>query len=341
MSQQNLLDSILRANYYHIISEQKFKVFKNTLANNNAVFLIESAKQKYILRQSNQTTVLSHLRLEVDVLEYLHNKQFSFTPCVIPNAKGRLITQMHNHYYILENFLPGDVQKSVNNLTRFNSKKLQSLFYTLATFSRAVEEYPGKISNHNQPLFYYVQHGKKLFIKSLRKIKNPKIKQLLQDDHAFITHFVLHCKQNMEKISYDALPKQIVHFDVHPGNVNYTGDTVTGLFDFDWVRFDSRFTDLACTIGQSCYSYHGKQRAKYDTHKIKLGLKAYRKAYGESNLSAQKENNFVKEALKGYMFYQLLWIIDWSNKNPQDVHGFEYVRFSLDVLKFNDFDWLI
>lgn len=129
-----------------------------------------------------------------------------------------------------------------------------------------------------------------------------------------------------------------VHFDLHPGNVNYIDDRLSGIFDFDWVRFDNRLADLACTLGQSCYYYHGKNRALYDKNKIALGLKTYRKVYGKSEYNSYKENQIIKAALRGYMFFQLLWIIEWHVKNHKNKKSYEYIQFSLDVLKLNNFE---
>ncbi|MDP2630564.1 MAG: hypothetical protein Q8P56_04100 [Candidatus Uhrbacteria bacterium] len=41
------------------------------------------------------------------------------------------------------------------------------------------------------------------------------------------------------------------------------------------------------------------------------------------------------------MVYQLLWIIEWHLKNPNDTAGYRHIEFSLDVLKLNNFDKLV
>lgn len=72
-----------------------------------------------------------------------------------------------------------------------------------------------------------------------------------------------------------------------------------------------------------------------------LGLKAYRKAYGKSEYNSHKEKIIITAALRGYMFFQLLWIIEWHINNPKDKHGFQYIEFSLNVLKLNNFNELL
>ena len=330
--------NILNKNYPSHCSNAQ--IYLNTIANNNKVFLIKIKNKKCILRQSSASKSPQDLQLEVEFLTYLHEKKFRLTPYIIPNTKGSLVTVHKKQYYILENFLPGTVKKGVNNLTNFNEKKLVSLFSALAKFSIASQGFMASHPKENRPISYYVKNGSKLLTGVIKKIRNKTIKDLLEENLVFTIDFVKETASQLHAINYDKLPKQIVHFDLHPGNVNYVENRLSGIFDFDWVRFDNRLVDLACTLGQSCYSYRGKNRALYDTNKIALGLKAYRIAYGKSEYGLREENEIITAALRGYMFFQLLWIIEWHIKNPKDKEGDQYIRFSLDVLKKNNFESL-
>ena len=89
---------------------------------------------------------------------------------------------------------------------------------------------------------------------------------------------------------YQQLAKQIVHYDIHPGNVNFSENNVTGLFDFDWVRFDNRYADLAATIAQSCWEYGGQKTGIFNKTRIQLGLQHYRNTFGKSQHTLEKEH---------------------------------------------------
>ncbi len=316
------------------------QISRNTTANNNKIFLVKIGRNKYILRESNETKPLKHLQFETKILQYLHDKNFALTPSIIPNKNGSPITSYNNTYYLLTNFLPGSVSEGVNNLTSFINEKLVNFFESLAKFSRAVQDFSSPIPKNNQSLSYYIKNGKKLFAKLITKVDDLAVKKLLNENRDFIESFITETQRQLELVRFDKAPKQIVHFDFHPGNVNFTGNHVSGIFDFDWVRFDNRITDLACALGQSCYSYRGKERALYNKAKLLTGLTSYRKAYGESEYTIERENEMTQAALRGYMFFQLLWIIEWHIKNPTDKKGFGYIRFSIDVLKLNNFEKL-
>ncbi|MFA6177932.1 MAG: phosphotransferase [Candidatus Paceibacterota bacterium] len=316
-------------------------IYRNTTANNNRIFLVKNGKNKFILRESNKSKVLKHLELEIEILQHLYKKGFGLTPYIIPNTHNSFITICNNKYYMLENLLPGDVKAEVNNLTQFNNRKLLSLFESLAKFTKEVEKFDNPIPKDNKPLFYYVKNGKELFTNLLTKVKSSTTKDVLIDNTDFVNNFIEETERRLLAVGYDKLKKQIVHFDLHPGNVNYVKDKITGIFDFDWVRYDHRITDLACTLGQSCYAYKGKGRALYNKEKLHLGLESYQKAYGKSEIKTGEENMIILAALRGYMFFQLLWIIEWSINYPKNLKSNEYVRFSIDVLKLNDFDRLL
>ncbi len=44
---------------------------------------------------------------------------------------------------------------------------------------------------------------------------------------------------------YAALPHAVIHGDWHPANVKYSGATIAGIFDFDWVDRQPRRVDVA------------------------------------------------------------------------------------------------
>lgn len=334
---KNQTTEILNVLKQYNFTYSDIKIYRNTTANNNKIFLVENNKNKLVLRKSNKSKVLKHLELEVKILQHLHKNGFGLTPYIIPNTNNSLITICNNKYYILENLLPGGVKAGVNNLTQFNNRKLTSLFESLAKFTKEVENFDNPIPKDNKPLFYYLKNGKKLFTNLLTKVKSNTIKKLLIDNTGFINNFIKETERQLIKVSYDKLKKQIIHFDLHPGNVNYVKDKITGIFDFDWVRYDNRLTDLACTLGQSCYAYKGKRRALYNKAKLQLGLKTYRKVYGKSEMETVKEDQILQAVLRGYMFFQLLWIVEWSLNDPNNTKSHEYIQFSIDVLKLNNF----
>lgn len=319
---------------------KRIKLRRNTIANTNNVFVVFDGQNKFILRESAPQKSLEHLKLEVEVISYLNRKNFKLTPHIIKNKTGGAITAHNKRFYILQNFMPGQTKASWNNLTRFSEAKLVNFFATSARFTKAVSDFKTKQKFANQPIYYYAKRGQVLFSSLLKNMPNTEVKRLLSGNQNFINKFIQKTQLELNQANYDSLPKQLVHFDFHPGNVHFLGDKVSGIFDFDWVRFDSRITDLAGTIGQSCYRYKGVNRARYNKGRISIGLKAYRKGYGKSEFSLEQENQLIKIALKAYMFYMLLWTMNWYLQNLKEKKALDWMQFPIETLKLNDFDYL-
>jgi len=240
------LERILKVLKCYDFKVGKHAITQNTLANVNKIFLIKTDAKKYILRESNPVTALFHLRFEADILDYLAKKKFHLTPRLLLNTRGDLITYFEKKYYSLQEFLPGEVKESVSNLIRFNDAKLVSFFMVSAGFTRSVQGFKGKIPRDNKSLYFYAKNGITILHSLIHKVPSTPIRKLLHENQNLLEGFISDLLREMKMNRYDEQPKQVVHFDIHPGNVNYLGDKVSGLFDFDWARWDCRLTDLAC-----------------------------------------------------------------------------------------------
>jgi len=78
------------------------------------------------------------------------------------------------------------------------------------------------------------------------------------------------------KEACEGMLEVIVHGDYHPGNQKYTGDGVTGIFDFDWCKQDLRLFDVAITITYFCTSWKEHEDGVLFLDEIKVLLEAYR-----------------------------------------------------------------
>lgn len=318
---------------------KNIKVEENTNGFANKTYIINFGKDKFVLRKSNPNTKYNHIKLEVDLLNCLHKQNFNLTPQVLLNLEGQNITKFNNSFFILQTFVSGKTQASWNNLTKLNVKMFRSFFATVANFSKVVEKLDFKSGVKNKPVWYYINNANKILNDSLKMVEDSDTKKYLLKNKTAIADFIFKTRKEFVETKYDSLPKQIVHFDWHPGNVHFKNDKVVGVFDFDWARWDSRITDLAAAIGQSCYYYGGKRDGLYRKDRIKIGIESYRQTYCRSKIGWQKENNLVKIALKGYMLFQFFWSVNlFAEKSTKE--NAVILKHFLNVLLLNDFDYL-
>ncbi len=315
------------------------KIVRDTNGFVNKIYFITIGKTKLVLRKSNPTTSLAHIKLEVKLLEYLASHHFAATPQIVRNLNGEDITVYNKVFFTVQTFMPGSIKASWNNLKGFTPKRIENFFKTIASFGIAVEKFSRLNSVANKPLWYFVKNGPTLLRKLYKSLPESTAKKLILKNYQDILRFIAQTRKEFIQTDYDSLPKQLVHFDFHPGNVNYVNNKVVALFDFDWARHDSRFSDLASGIGQSCYYYGGKLGGQFRKDRIKLALSSYQKAYGESPFSVKKENEYIKVALRGYAIYIFFWAVELYEENPTG-ENFLVLDHFLKILLLNDYDRL-
>jgi Ser/Thr protein kinase RdoA (MazF antagonist) len=331
------VQSVLEKFYF---GKKDYNIQKNTIGYVNKTFLVSFSEKKYILRESHRATSLPHLKLEAKVLDYLKKKSFKIIPFIRPNAKGQEVTIYQDNYYILQNFVPGKILASWNNPSKLSLSRLQQYFATSAHFTKTVEAFPTQPQFSKKGINYYVKNAKNNLNKIIKGLKNTPAHTFLTDHHKFLNSFIGVTYSELKKIKYDKLPKQLVHFDLHPGNFHFKNGRVVGLFDFDWVRYDNRISDLASTIGQSCYEDSGKDMGRYKRDRIKKGLQAYYKAYGKSEFSSPQEKLILIPALKGYMIFQFLWVLNWYKEHFSEKDALYSVKLFFNILNKNDYEKL-
>jgi len=307
----------------------------------NKTFLVQSGKNKYILKQYNENKSISHLKLEVEVLNYLREKKFDIVPKIISTIKGKPYIKIANTLFTLQSFVKGKIKASWHNPEKLSIRQFENFFKSSAKFSKTVESFKTEIRVKNHSIYYYARNAKKDLTKYYNQMPHSRGKILLKKHFATLNNIIEKNRVALENSNYDRLPKQLVHFDIHPGNVSYKGDAVTGLFDFDWIRFDSRISDLAGTIAQVCYYYGGPKDGLYRKDKIDLGLKVYRKEYGRSEFSLERENELIKTALQGYQIFQLVYFsLEPYIKKGQSFEYYRIIDHFIKLLTLNDFDEL-
>jgi Ser/Thr protein kinase RdoA (MazF antagonist) len=331
-------ESVKKALSFYDISYDKESIIRNTIGFVNKIYVI-GGEQKYVLRESNPLTDRRHLRLEVEILCYLSRKKFALSPQIIANISGAFITTIDGKYYILQTFVEGDPQANWDDLKNFNDKMLVSHFKSLAVFSKVISKFKYKHRFRNLTLSYYARNGVKFFKAELAKIPKSRGRTLLEKSSKDILNFIKDTKREFALAGYDKLPKQIVHFDYHPGNSHFNNDSVVGIFDFDWARFDSPVADIAATICQSCYYPEGPNAGIYRKDKIQLGLKAYRDAYNAKK-GELLDNSLIKIALKAYLLYTLFYTMEWYATHCKRHKHFKVLELFINAIMLNDFNEL-
>jgi homoserine kinase type II len=131
------------------------------------------------------------------------------------------------------------------------------------------------------------------------------------------------------------LPEIVIHCDYHPGNLKFTSEAVTGLFDFDWSKIDLRVFDLGLALWYFCTSWQGSEDGRFRLDWARTFLRAYQEtlaAHPEASSLSPAEAHYLPVMINAGNLYVLNWtILDYFAK---DVDPQEYLVFLDHSLNF-------
>ncbi len=133
-----------------------------------------------------------------------------------------------------------------------------------------------------------------------------------------------------------SLPEMVVHCDYHPGNLKFTGDAVTGVFDFDWSKVDLRLFDVGLAIWYFCTSWRDPSDGSLRLDSARAFLKSYQATVAEHIPAAAitaEEAHYLPIMINAGNLYVLHWtVLDYFAK---EVDPEQYVVFLDHSIHFN------
>lgn len=147
-------------------------------------------------------------------------------------------------------------------------------------------------------------------------------------------------RASLDEAEARSLPEIVIHCDYHPGNLKFTGEHVTALFDFDWSKVDLRAFDVALAVWYFCVSWQGDQDGSLRLDWARTFLDAYqehlRRHPGGRHPGAgpltPAELRYLPVLVNAANLYVLNWtILDYYAK---DVDPQEYLVFLQHHLRF-------
>ncbi len=315
-------------------------ILRNTVGYVNKTYIIEIGAEKFVLRRSSTLTAPEHLEFEVEVLRYLESTGYPLSPRLLANKEGAYLTDVQGSVWMLQSFIIGEIRASWNNVEHFEGEMLRNFFRASAEFTKAAQRFKPSKKYSNFPLPYYTKNAEELLSGLITRLHDSPGKAFLLEQKQNLLDFAQETQKKFEEFGWETLPQQLVHFDFHPGNVHYEGEKVVGVFDFDWARMDCRVTEIAGSIGQTCWVVRGPESGLYIKSKVDEGVHAYREAYGKSEFSLEEERQLIQVGLKGYMFFQLLWAGEWYQERYPDVAESWVVELNANACLRNDYEAL-
>lgn len=327
------------ANLYGL---SKVILHKNTAGGANYIYRLTTKHGKFILRQShisapgalNLAERKQHLNFQAETLVYLEQQKFSLVPKVYKNIDGQYVTVHKKEYFMLFSYAKGSRKGKWDDLKNITPIMFKNIFFALGSFDRALKDFSPTHATKERNILDYAKISQQWLAELMDKVPSP-VSAMVGATLPALNRLAKENLDLLKSIGYSSLPRQVVHFDCHAGNIYFVGDKVSAILDPDWIRLDCRFADLAIGLSMSC-PFKGPYAGKYNKARFATARKAYRQAFGPNDYSYQEEGLITKAALRSCLFFQLLYDLEHQigNKTPE----FDVIHYQLNTLLANDFD---
>jgi Ser/Thr protein kinase RdoA (MazF antagonist) len=266
----------------------------SNIAGANIVYRVKTKEGVFVLRKSqiiaagakHEASQYQHCLFQVEILTYLAARQCNFVPKVYPDGDGHYVCQCYGGLYMLFSYGDGKRKGNWNDSADITPRMLASFFEMLGTFHKALFHFTPQNATKEKGLFDYAQVANDWLLKIINEAPittHEIIEPLMPKPKEFASGNV----REMQMLSYNNLPKQVVHFDYHYGNVHFLNEHISAIFDLDWARVDCRFADIGASLSMIC-PYGGSRDARLTIETIKC---AYNPSNGEFFVSFVNTSN--------------------------------------------------
>lgn len=226
----------LRAHY--ALGELEFAIgIAQGVENTNYLLALRNehgAEEKYILTLYEKRTRPEDVPFFLSLMQHVAARGVD-CPQPIAQREGALVGEIAGKHAALVSFLHGKSRSVIRN------EHAAQVGMALGRLHLAVSDFTGTRANGLG--FDGWQAIYQNIASRLDEIQ-PGLQQLVGDELAFLsTHWPQH----------NQLPAGVIHADLFPDNVFFTGDAVSGLIDFYFACTDAYAYDVAITINAWCF----------------------------------------------------------------------------------------
>lgn len=198
----------------------------------NETAIVVTQFGRFVVRRNHYRFSLAAVCYRHRLIDHLCQRSFP-TARLIQNKNGSTVTIIDGRIYEVQEYVHG------TDFDPGHPGQIVGVGATLACYHQTVVDFP---SPEGMTLPRYAPARITSLTEGLyeRDVMGELHADLAwYDGRASALHAVL------PDHAYNALPRVLIHGDMHPDNVRFAGDRVVALLDFDQVERDARIVDLA------------------------------------------------------------------------------------------------
>lgn len=322
----------------HFDIGETLDIIKNTKANVNSIYLIETPVGKFILRKSNPKTTKQQLLFEAEILTFLEKKGFRFSPKIILTKTKEKHSLKDGAYHRLFSFLEGKNHLDWNSRD-FHPQEYIAQFQFMARLHEQLHNFkPTIITDYPDVLTFLRTFSEELeYYTQIAQEKKCAFSKILLENITHIKKATEDCVKGIETLSYHELPKQIIHGDIHFGNLLFQNYAIAGIVDFDWCGFETIYWDFAYCFSQNgTFWSNGNDDGKLDFPLFFIALQSY---FGERTVS-ENELVLLQQLVKVGDLRAVKWEINSYYDLGQEEKYIDFLQHTLRTLKMNEYHLL-
>ena len=266
------LKSLVDSNF-KIIDKKKISLFySGSLEINSKNFCLSIGEnEKYLIKKWPQS--FNHIEILnlIEIVNFLYSEKCSVAKPLKFGNKEYLIKKKSN-LWTLNEFVEGEYFSGA-------SSQLDNMPQIICDFTHKLNKLNGEIKPKNGPDYdplYLINTFKKL------KQNKNKIKSIFGDKYSILISnsmdVIEYSINEINKVKINPGPVQAVHYDLHPHNLLFRGDQISGIIDYDSIQYMPIGYAIAFSSLKLCRQYLALN--EYDDPK-KIGEKFKRQIHNK------------------------------------------------------------
>ncbi len=315
------------------------------LGYNNESYIIEveskGEKESYFFRSYHRGIQEEEILFEHAIIDHLVRKEIRLIASVIPCKDGKTYVKRfeggESAFYAAFSLLPGDDPYTWVN-PQPSEHDLKGAAAVLAQFHQAVDEFTPQGRRHEAKIIDLLPEIGKIVERCAEMAGDTAFDAYFIENMAVLQRAIRHTEDGLDNDAYTASPELVIHCDFHPGNLKFEDGEITGLFDFDWSKVDTRCFDVALAILYFCVSWEGEEDGILHLDKAANFLKAYQSSLRDSaGLKAMNDGELSNLAtlIGASNIYMLRWTIeDFYSSEGDAAEYLIYLRHGIRLIKW-------
>jgi len=332
--------ALLRTQLVELIDEnydlgkvvEVYEIFGGYVNRSFGIYVEKNGKQQeYFVRKYKSGITDKEILFEHKLIDFsIENGLYQAAGLIQTKNKDTFIKTQSGEmtdYYAIYQYLPGEDKYTWDN-PNCNDTEYASAAEVLALFHNASRKFdPAGLERAEPKIMEFLPTRASVYKEFAQRDISTK----------YHTYYVKQLDMILEVLNTSQIPENVwrqmpfnpCHNDFHPGNLKYSNNKATSLFDFDWSKIDLRLFDVCLALAYFCSSWDDETDGVLRLDKCAIFLKSYQQKLQELGglvpLTAAEKDYFPTMMAAANMY-----LVNWdvcAYYNGTNLNEYEYIAY--------------